>query len=510
VKRRTFLGALAAPLVGLPLLAPSIIGLRRKSPRSIAGGFVDDGGAVGHRLRDGITAPARGPEIRTPIVIVGGGVAGLSAGWELRRRGTTDFVILELESAAGGNARSGENEVSAYPWAAHYVPVPAKGSTLVRELFEELGVLRDGAWEERYLCFSPQERLFAHGEWFDGIEPDFALDAAGHAAFSRFDALIAEHRASGEFTIPMATGVKRDSSLDRISMVEWLAQHQLDVPAMRWYADYACRDDYGALAKDTSAWAGIHYFASRPHDEQGPLTWPEGNGWIAKRLISMLSAHIRTGEPVVRIERAGPRWRLASTKGVYLADSVIFAAPSFLAPRVVAEFANRPVSLVYSPWLTANLTLDRLPREPGRGAPLSWDNVIYDSPALGYVDATHQSLRTHSERAVWTYYWSLAQQSPADGRRALLGLTWRDCVERILADLERAHPDIRDCVSRIDVMRLGHAMVRPSVGFLSATTAVAKHDLPGLFLANSDLSGLSLFEEAQFRGVTAARAAIRR
>jgi len=510
VKRRTFLGALAAPLVGLPLVAPAIVGLKRKSPRSIAGGFVDDGGAVGHRLRDGTSALARGPEIRTPIVIVGGGVAGLSAGWELRRRGMMNFVILELESAAGGNARSGENEVSAYPWAAHYVPVPGKNSTLVRELFEELGVLRDGAWEERYLCFSPQERLFAHGEWFEGIEPDFALDATGRAAFSRFDALIAEHRASGEFTIPMATGVKRDSPLDRISMGEWLAQHQLDVPAMRWYADYACRDDYGALAKDTSAWAGVHYFASRPHDEQGPLTWPEGNGWIAKRLIAMLSSHIRNGEPVVRIERAGTRWRVASTQAVYLAESVIFAAPTFLAPRIVSELADRSVSLVYSPWVTANLTLDHLPRERGRGPPLSWDNVIYDSPALGYVDATHQSLRTFSERAVWTYYWSLAQNTPADGRRALLGLTWRGCVERILADLERAHPDIRDCVSRIDVMRLGHAMVRPAAGFLTETARVAHLAPPGLHLANSDLSGLSLFEEAQFRGVSAARSAMAR
>jgi len=160
---------LAAPLVGVPLLAPALVGLKRKSPRTIAGGFVDDGGTVGHRLRDGALIAARGPETRVPIVIVGGGMAGLSAAWELRRRGVTDFVILELESVAGGNARSGENEVSAYPWAAHYVPVPSVKSTLVRELFEELGVLRNGVWEERYLCFSPQERLFAHGEWHDGI-----------------------------------------------------------------------------------------------------------------------------------------------------------------------------------------------------------------------------------------------------------------------------------------------------------------------------------------------------
>jgi len=510
VKRREFLAALAAPVVAAPFVAPALIGLRRKSPRTMAGGFVDDGGALGHRLRDGTLAPASGSARTVPIVIIGGGIAGLSAGWELQRRGVKDFVILELESVAGGNARSGQNEISAYPWAAHYVPVPGKSTTLVRELFEELGVLRDGAWEERYLCFSPQERLFSHGEWHEGIEPEFALDVAGRAEFARFDELIAEHRASGAFTIPMEAGVRRDSPLDRMSMAAWLAAHDLESPAMRWYIDYACRDDYGALAANTSAWAGIHYFASRPHDEQGPLTWPEGNGWIAKRLVARLAEQIRTGEPVVRAERDGHRWRVFTPRAAYVADSVIFAAPTFLAPHIVPELATRRPALVYSPWFTANLTLDRLPRDRGQGAPLSWDNVIYGSPSLGYVDATHQSLRTHSERAVWTYYWSLAELSPEAGRRALARWAWRDCVEKILTDLERAHPDIRECVSRVDVMRLGHAMVRPAVGFLGVTREAASLALPGLYLAHSDLSGLSLFEEAQYRGVMAARAVVAR
>ena len=37
-------------------------------------------------------------------------------------------------------------------------------------------------------------------------------------------------------------------------------------------------------------------------------------------------------------------------------------------------------------------------------------------PSLGYVVATHQSLRTHVPRTVWTYYWALAHGSP--GRRS--------------------------------------------------------------------------------------------
>ena len=504
MKRRDFLAAASLGAVA----APALLGMSRKAGRALAGGFVDDGGAAGHRLRDGAAMPASAETVRVPIAIVGGGIAGLSAAWELERRGMRDFVVLELERAAGGNARSGANAVSAYPWAAHYVPVPDPKATLVRELFTELGVLRDGVWDERALCFSPQERLFMYGQWHAGIEPDFALDAAGRAQFARFEALIAERRASGEFTIPSSRG-KRSSPLDTMSMSTWLASNGLTAPELRWYVDYACRDDFGALARDTSAWAGVHYFAARPHDEPGPLTWPEGNGWILKRLLAKLGAYVRAGEPAYRVERAGTGWRVLTPRAAYLCDAVIFAAPTFLAPHVIGELAGRRSSFTYSSWLTANLTLDRLPAErSGRGAPLSWDNVLYDSPALGYVVATHQSLRTFEERSVWTYYWSLAEHAPADARRLLLARGWHEWTELILADLERAHPDLRGCVSRIDVMRMGHAMPRPTPGFLLAPERTGAWSLPRLYFAHSDMSGLALFEEAQDHGVTAARRAM--
>src|SRR5690242_15542240 len=104
--------------------APALIGLTTKGDRPIAGGFVLDSFPAGHRIRDRahFQVPARREKIS--IAIVGAGMAGLSAGWRLARRGFHDFVILEMEPSAGGNSRWGENEITAYPWAAHYVPVP--------------------------------------------------------------------------------------------------------------------------------------------------------------------------------------------------------------------------------------------------------------------------------------------------------------------------------------------------------------------------------------------------
>ena len=488
-------------------LSAALVGLARKSGRPVAGGFIDDGHELGHPLRDHAAFPAAKQIVRIPIVIAGGGIAGLSAAWRLEKRGFRDFVLLEMSSRAGGNARWGENEITPYPWAAHYVPVPGRKTTLVRELFEELGVLRDGVWEERYLCFSPQERLYLHGRWQEGIEPTAAATARDREDFSRFFALVKEFRATGEFTIPMERGAK-PSALDRLSIADWLKQERFTSPYLNWYVNYACRDDYGALAQDTSAWAGIHYFASREPEEKGPLTWPEGNGWIARRLIEKLNRYIRTGAMVHRIARDGRRLRVSAGDTDYLAEFVIFAAPSFLA-TYICEDAPPVSGFVYSPWLTANLTLDRLP--PERGIETAWDNVIYDSPALGYVVATHQSLRTFIDRTVWTFYWSLAQGSPADNRRLLLAKDWNYWKEAILNDLSRAHPDIRECVARIDILRLGHAMARPVAGFLESDTRRRLANASGnLLFANSDLSGFSIFEEAQYRGVKAAEQALKR
>jgi glycine/D-amino acid oxidase-like deaminating enzyme len=493
----------------LSLSSAALIGLSRKSDRPIAGSFVNESFQAGHLLRDRASFPAPKRIEKVPVAIVGGGIAGLSAAWRLRKRNFTDFVLLEMNDAAGGNARWGENEITAYPWAAHYVPVPGPKAIYVRELFEDLGVLQNGQWNERYLCFSPQERLFLYGRWQEGIEPAIGLKPKDREQFQRLENIFTNYRSIGEFTIPLELGrSNRLSNLDRISFSEWLRQQNIDSPLVNWYMNYACRDDYGALAKDTSAWAGIHYFSSREAEEKGPLTWPEGNGWITRRLLERVSENVRTNQMVHRITPSPRGVTVEAGETQFQSEFVIFAAPTFLAPYIVDNF--QPLhDFTYSPWLTANLTLDRLP--DARGAEPTWDTVFLDSPTLGYVDATHQSIRSHIDKTVWTFYWALAEGDPAQNRRLLLEKDWAYWKEAILHDLERVHSDIRKCVSRIDIMRMGHAMVRPVPGsiFSAERQRLARRQGRILF-ANSDVSGISIFEEAQYHGVKSAEEVLRR
>ncbi|HUQ90359.1 MAG TPA: FAD-dependent oxidoreductase [Bryobacteraceae bacterium] len=485
-------------------LSAALVGLAPKTDRRVEGNIVDDSHLLGHRLRDRGQFPAPKEQVKIPLVIVGAGIAGLSAAWRLEKKGFRDFVVLEMERAAGGNSRYGENGISAYPWAAHYLPVPNRKSLLVRELCEEFGLIENGHFNERHLCHSPQERLFLHGRWQEGLEPDTGVTRDQKQQQRRFEEKMAEFAASGQFTIPMAMGAK-PSPLDHISMEEWLNRQAFHSPYLRWYVNYACRDDYGALARDTSAWAGIHYFASREHEDRGPFAWPEGNGWMVKQLMRKLGRYVRTSAIVTRVTKDG---RVFTEKAVYRAQAVIWAAPTFLLPYV-AETAPDAGGLVYSPWVTANLTLDRLPRE--HNSELAWDNVIYDSPALGYVNATHQSLRSHVDRTVWTYYWALAEGSPAANRKLLLEKDWSYWKDLVLRDLEKAHPDIRQCVARIEVMRFGHAMARPVPGWMFHDSRRRLMKWGGnIVLANSDLSGFSIFEEAQHHGVRAADRVLKR
>ena len=295
MQRRTFLSA-------------ALVGMAAKAERRIAGDFVNDAFPAGHRLRDHVSfAPAK-QTVRLPIAIVGGGMAGLNAAWRLNKKGFKDFVVLELERQAGGNSRWGENEVSAYPWAAHYVPPPNRETVLAREMFEEFGLGSDGKWDERHLCHSPQERLFLHGRWQEGIEPELAATNRDREEYRRFEQLMQEFRASGRFKIPMDLGAS-SSPLDTVSFKQWLERQKLTSPYLQWFADYSCRDDYGSSIADTSAFAGIHYFAARDHDEKGPLTWPEGNGWLVKQLLERVGKYIRADSAVYSIRRL-PRARL--------------------------------------------------------------------------------------------------------------------------------------------------------------------------------------------------------
>ena len=124
--------------------------------------------------------------------------------------------------------------------------------------------------------------------------------------------------------------------------------------------------------------------------------------------------------------------------------------------------------------------------------------------------ATHQNLRIAPGPSVLTYYRPLSVPNPAVARTWMLEQRWDDWVSLVLADLSQAHPEIESLVRHIDVMLWGHAMIRPVPGFVwGASRRQAEEPHGAIRFAHSDMSGISLFEEAQYHGVRAAEAVMR-
>lgn len=477
-----------------------------------------------HRLRTG-DFPSPVEERRVGVVIVGGGVAGLSAAWQLARQGFHDFVMLESQDETGGNARAGESPVTAYPWGAHYLPLPTREASdlvaMLRDLDVITGLERDGTprYDERYIVSPPRERLYYLGQWQSGHEP--RVPAVARAQFDRFHARVEalKHQRGSDgrpvFATPSAYSTRdaRWIALDRLSMRQWMTQAGFTDPRLLWSVEYACRDDFGSTLDDTSAWAGLHYVAGRQPfsnpDSDTVLTWPEGNAFLTRKLAARVARQIATGQLCYRVTSGERDATVHVFDGivsrVYRARQVILAVPLFVAARLMPGLS--PPTADYAPWLVANLHVQRLPH--GEGAGPYWDNVLYDSPSVGYVVATHQQLRQSVRESVLTYYWPLTHVPPLEGRRLLLERPWREWAQLVLADLKSAHPDIEALTARLDLWRWGHGMIKPRPGLLfSGDLARVRTARGRVHLAHTDLSGMSLFEEAHYWGVTAARAVL--
>ncbi|MFT7774280.1 flavin monoamine oxidase family protein [Roseateles sp.] len=490
---------------------------------SLQGGWVGTHPERGHRLRGALPA-AGGPARKASVIIVGAGIAGLACARELVRRGVDDIALLDLEDQAGGNSRSHRLDGSPCPLGAHYLPLPGDEAREVSELLHELGLARSRLgrteWNDRQLCHSPQERLFIDGEWHESLLPP-ADDAATREQYRRFADLVAQAQREAGFAMPTrrAPWTAAHAALDAQTFAAWLDRAGLDSARLRWYLDYCCRDDFGADASGVSAWAGLHYFASRhgfhaPGDETAErepvLTWAEGNGWLSARMAEPLRERIHLGRSVLRVTegRHGvdlQAWNEATgAPERWQARAVVLAVPIFIAARLLAPAPDAlriaAGRLSYAPWLTANLLL-REPLLTRPGAPPAWDNVRYGTTALGYVDARHQSLDPTPRPPLLTAYLAL----PTTQRSSLLSQPWQHWVRVVGDELAQIHPDLPAKLVRADLCRFGHAMSIPTPGLRSSEALAALGRARGrVVFAHADLASYSVFEEAYTAGVAAA------
>ncbi len=536
----------------------------------------------GHTVRDtlrqaGQSAFQADRTKRCQVLVVGGGIAGLSAAYALRQAGMSDVALLELEDSPGGNSRGmsvGAGTPLPCPMGAHYLPLPGPQALEVRALLQEWGLVQPQGQGlgltplgETHLCHSPQERVYWQGAWFDGLMPPLAgrEAAALNEQGQRLAQWMSGLSAQLGFAMPCARApwTAEHANWEAQTFAQALDTLGIQHPVLRAHLDYCCHDDYGAGAAQVSAWAGVHYFASRhgfrwggttgpEREERGVFTWPQGNGWLVQRFTEGLKGvlHPRSAAVRIRTQKHGVEvdalhWPLQASDASdaagaavapervrWQAERVILATPLFISQRLLEGEAELSQALAQSvsqmrwaPWLLTQLQLDAPLADRG-GAPPSWDNILATplqgsaasgpgSPApaaqrlsLGYVDATHQSLSPMPGPTVLTHYQALggnSLQELTQARRELLHQSATHWLRGVLREVSAPHPDLRQRLQSATLVRHGHAMSVPVPGLrsLSAFQALG-HAGNRVRLAHSDLAGYSVFEEACYWGMRAA------
>lgn len=508
---------------------------------NVPGQLLGPNAKAGHWLRQVMTAATNiEPEIYD-VVVVGGGIAGLSARRWLWREGIRNTLLLELEAQPGGNSSSGRNDVSAYPWGAHYLPVPDMRHTDLIDFLRETGSITGFTptglpiYNEYHLCHDPEERLFLDGRWQDGLIPNEGIPDTDRQQITRFLALIETlKKAKGNdgrdaFTIPLdrSSADQTYRQLDEITMTQWLDEQGFTSSYLRWYVAYSCKDDYGSTPDQTSAWAGLHYFASRKGtgvDASGAmltsavLTWPEGNGFLMNQLRQQADSPIRPQTVAYGLDLTNSSAVQLSVidvptgkQSIIRARKVLLAVPQFVAARLLAAIdpSRTATGFHYAPWVVVNLTVDALPQTAGKT--LCWDNVLYGTESVGYVSANHQHL-TDSPQRVLTVYRPLTSNDPAEVRRRAYQTTREEWLNQTLTELEMAHPGLSSNLQQADVWVWGHGMISPTPGFIwgNERQKARRSIQDRIHFAHSDLSGISIFEEAFSQGIRAAKAMIER
>jgi monoamine oxidase len=288
-------------------------------------------------------APKAGPTGNPRIVVIGAGLAGLSAAYTLKKAGYTT-TVYEASSRVGGRCytnRSWKNgQVSEH--GGEFID---SGHVEIRDLATELGL----TLEDR-VAATPKG--FHERYYFNGA--DYPYDQVRRDLKAIYKQASSDADAAGYPTL-YNSSTPRGVELDRMSIRDWIAAY---VPGgvtskLGKFIDMAYTIEYGADIAQQSALNFIYLFgfgspAEVPifgeSDEQFHVAG--GNDQIVARLAAALKGQIITSTQLTAVRQKGNGYQLTLGSGSgtadVAADRVVLALPFSLLRQVDLSKANFP------------------------------------------------------------------------------------------------------------------------------------------------------------------------
>jgi monoamine oxidase len=425
---------------------------------------------VCHQIRDGHTFDHPAPTQKTAIVIIGGGVAGLSAAYFLRGQ---DFLLLEKEEHFGGNAYQEEFAGQPFATGSAYAYRNDSGDQLAAELGLKLLPVNNP---------DPTivNKTFVADTWKSGIN-DLPYPKDVRESFRKFrdDMRKINVRA-------------RLAELDSEPFTKFTAGYSPEI--QQWWDGYG-PSNWGATTQDTSAFLGIASLQDIASGEDQRVILPGGLGCITHNLVDVLQPRhqerLLGKATVVSVVPEKDEVRVTYHRDGKLATvatkAVIFCAPKLIASRLISGLPLEQKAAMqrmrYAPYPVVNLIFDKPVYNRG------YDTWCPGNAFTDFIVADWTVRSTpgyHQKHNILTFYTPLRENQ----RFTLLDENnCKSLAARVLADFQKLLPEFNTNPLEVRLYRRGHPMFMAVPGQFTKNRFAAAQPMDRIFFGNADSGG---------------------
>lgn len=342
------------------------------------------------------------------VVIIGAGLAGLTAARDLLNAGNHSFVVLEARNRVGGRTlnhqlKNGYISEAGGQWIG-------PGQTAVADLARELGI---GTFKSKY----DGKGVFMMGKGKIEIDSHGMVDF-GKDVVAKCEMLAKSVPSSAPWTAPNA------KELDKMSVADWLTKQQVNTQDMlTWRLASALTIGAGSTKASILHYLSMVNSAGSVQGLEGQKEGAQetrfvgGSQILSTKMAEELQSYLRLKHPVTKIENWNQDITKVSTpSGDFFARKVIIA----LSPALCN-------SLVFEPPLPADRA--ELQRRWPAYAPMAKCAVVYDS-AFWFDKGYNGQTGNVDGPLIWSY-----DNSPPDFKIGVINGFLR--IGELSADIEQ-------------------------------------------------------------------------